>query len=102
MCWKYFRCHCFGGEPSEFRLVGNLTRQGGMTSGILFKFHINEVLDTIMKLPVGCSLNYSKVNIVCYADVVALLAPTAHALQVMLDTLSDTKRNLLLKNNVQK
>ena len=61
---------------------------------------MNVVLDTIMILPVGCSLNCSKMNILWYADDIVLLAPTTHALQVMLDTPSDTIRNLTLKINV--
>ena len=54
-----------------------------------------------MNLPVGCSLNCSKTNMLCYADVIVLLASAAHALQVMPDTLSDAIGNLLLKINVQ-
>ena len=55
-----------------------------------------------MNLPVGCSLNCSKMNIFCYADDIVLLAPTAQALQVMLDSLSGTIRSLSLKINIQK
>ena len=55
-----------------------------------------------MKLPVGCSLSCSKMNILCYADDIVLLAPTAQALQVMLDSLSGTIRSLSLKINIKK
>ena len=65
-------------------------------------FYINEVLNTIMNFPVGCSLNCSKFKILCYDDDIVLFVLTAHALQVMLDTLSDTIRNLSLKINFQK
>ena len=55
-----------------------------------------------MNIPVGCSLNCSEINILCYADDIVLLSPTAHAVQVMLDTLFDTIRFLSLKINDQK
>jgi len=68
MCRNTFVNTVYGGQPSDFWPVGNGTRQGGITAGVLFNFYINEVLDTIMNLPVGCSLSCSKMNILCYAD----------------------------------
>ena len=68
MCGKLFVKIVYGGELSEFWLIGNGIRQGGIRSGILSNVNINEVLDTIVNLPVGCSLNCSKLNILCYAD----------------------------------
>ena len=52
-----------GGQPSDFSPVCDGTRQRGITPGIVFKFYINEGLDTITNLPVGCSLNCSKLAI---------------------------------------
>ena len=60
------------------------------------------MLKNIMNLPVGCNLNYSKMNIISYAFNIVLLAPNAHALQVMLDTLPDTIRTMSLNSSVQK
>jgi len=102
MCRNTFVNTVYGGQPSDFWPVGNGTRQGGITAGVLFNFYINEVLDTIMNLPVDCSLSCSKMNILCYADDIVLLAPTAQALQFMLDSLSHTIRSLSLKINFQK
>ena len=102
MCGNTLVNTVYGGEPSEFWAVGIGTSQGGITTGISFIFYINEVLDTILNLLVGCSINCSKMNNLCFADDIVLLAPTAQALQVMLGTPSDTIRNLSLKINVQK
>ena len=63
MCGNTFVNTVYGGKPSEFCLVENGMRQGGITSGILFNYYVHAVLDTIMNLPVGCSLNCSKMNI---------------------------------------
>ena len=49
-----------GGQPSDG------TRQRGITPGNVFKFYINEGLDTFMNLPVGVSLNCSKLAILLY------------------------------------
>ena len=42
-----------------------------------------------MNPSVGCILNSSNMNILCYADDIVLLAPTAQPLQVLLDSPSD-------------
>ena len=102
MCRNTFVNTVCGKQPSEFLPVGICSRKGGITSGFLFNFYINEMLDTIRNLPVGCNLRCSKINILCYADDIVLLTPTAQALQVMLDCLSHTIRSLSLKINVQK
>ena len=102
MCGNTFVNTVYSGEPSEFCPVGNGTRQGGITSGILLNFYIIEVSDTFMNLPVSCSLNCTQMNILSYADDIVLLAPLTHSLQVMFDTLSDTIHTLLLEINVHK
>ena len=55
-----------------------------------------------MNPPVGCSLNCSKINILCYPDDYVLFAPTTQTFQVLLDSLSGTKRTLTLNISVQK
>ena len=101
MCRNTFVNTVYGGQPSEFWRVRNGTRQGGITFGILFNFSINEVLDAIMNIPVGCSLICSKMNILFCADEILLLTPTEQALQVVLYSLSGTIRSLSLKNNIK-
>ena len=100
-CRNTFINTVYGGQQSEFWPEGNGTRQGGITYGILFNFYINEVLGTIMNLPVGSSLNCSKIKVLCYADDILFLALTAQTLQVRLDSLSDAIPTLSLKINVQ-
>ena len=59
---------------------------------------MNEDSDTIINLPVGCSLICRKINIICSADDIVLLASTAQALQILLDSLTDMVRTPSLKN----
>ena len=82
--------------------VGNEVRQGGITTGILFNFYLNEVLTDLPGLSLGCKLNHNRVNIFCFGDDIALLPPTENALQFMLDTLPPKLENLSLKINVEK
>ena len=65
-------------------------------------FYLNEVLTDLADLSLGCELNGNRVNIFCYADDIALLAPTESALQSMLDTLAPKLEKLSLKINVAK
>ena len=102
MCGTSFVNTVYGRQSREFRPVGNRTRQGSITSEILLNFYINEILDNLINLPIFCCLNCSEMNILCYADDIVLLASTVQALQVLLDSLSDTIRTLLLTINVQK
>ena len=92
----------FGGHISDPWNAKNGVRQGGVCSGILFNFYLNEVLTTISHLPVGCSLNGVRMNILCYADDIVIIAPSAMALQHMLDRLAELIDNLSLKINVNK
>ena len=77
-------------------------RQGAVSSGILFNSYLNEVISDISKLPAGCTLNCSKVNILGYADDLVLVDPTDQALQLMLNALTSKLSTLSLQVNVQK
>ena len=75
-----FVCTSYGGKVSDEWNVKNEVRQWGISSEILFKFYINEVISDISKLPAGCTLNCSKINILGYTDDLVLAAPTTQAL----------------------
>ena len=77
-------------------------RQGGISSEILFYFYINEVISDISKLPAGCTLYCTKVNIQGYADDLVLVPPTAQALQLLLNVLTAKLSTLSLQVNLLK
>ena len=87
---------------SEPWRVENGTRQGGINSPILFSFYINDTINAISNMNVGCSLGGIRTNIICYADDVCLLAPTAVALQKLIDVASVQLENIRLDVNVSK
>ena len=65
----------YGGHTSDSWNAKNSVRQGAVSSGILFYFYLNSVLRTISDLPIGCYLSGVKMNILCYADDIVIMAP---------------------------
>ena len=92
----------FGGRRGNKWQVKNGTRQGGILSGLLFNFYVNDVLKTIRELQVGCSLQHIRMNILGYADDLILLCPSANGLQFLIDKLFIMLSHLCLKLNVEK
>ena len=69
--------------------VTNGVWHGGVLSPILFTVYIDELLQRLQKLGVGCHWEGMFVGGLCYADDLALIAPSAHALRRMLQVCSD-------------
>ena len=74
-------------RSSTFRLT-NGTRQGSVLSPALFALYVQELLDRLKALGVGCHLGQTFVGTVAWADDFLLTAPTRTAMQLMLDTAS--------------
>ncbi|CAF2129717.1 unnamed protein product [Rotaria magnacalcarata] len=82
--------------------IRNGVRQGGVLSPSLFNIFVNELINKIDKLKVGCKLGTSYSNIIAYADDIVLLAPSVSALQRLLDEIVVQANKLGLKFNVLK
>lgn len=82
--------------------LGNGVRQGGIISPLLFNFYIDEVLNCVTTMNVGCKLGLKMNNIQAYADDIVLLAPTASGLQILLNRVSNQLRELGLVLNADK
>ena len=74
-------------ESNKFH-ISNGVRQGGVLSPILFTIYVDELLDLLKSAGVGCHWNHHFVGAICYADDIALLAPSPAALRIMLRTCS--------------
>lgn len=82
--------------------VANGVRQGGVLSPILFTVYIDDLLLQLEKAGIGCFWNHHYVGAVCYADDIALLAPSPSALRLMLRTCSDFAQHHSLTFNATK
>ena len=74
-------CVRWGSVFSDFFLVNNGVRQGGIISPLLFNVYINELSESLSKLPIGCCCGNTVVNHIMYADDIVLFAPSAKGLQ---------------------
>ena len=62
----------------------NGVRQGGVLSPILFTVYLDELLQCLSSLDIGCHVGHHFVGSLCYADDIALLAPSPLALRIFL------------------
>lgn len=59
-------------------------RQGGVTSPRLFNLYVDNLIDGLSSLPVGCTIDGVSVNNLSYADDMVLLAPSIRALRILI------------------
>ena len=69
---------------SEDILIGKGTRQGGLTSPLLFNLFYEPLVDILSKLDGGVSIGKHKYNIFCYADDILLASTTVSGLQKLI------------------
>ena len=80
-------------------LVCNGVRQGGVLSGFLFNVYIDDLLNKLSNLSIGCKLGLHSSNVIAYADDLVLLAPSATSLQSLLDVTNRELSRLDLRLN---
>ena len=85
--WYFNQSMCirWGNVFSEYFCVNNGVRQGGVLSSLLFNVYVNSLSSKLESL--NCVLYYGtgKLNHIKYADDVVLFAPSAGALQNLLN-----------------
>ena len=79
---------------NKFR-VSNGVKQGGVLSPFLFSCYLDDLSSRLESLNVGCLIGGMKVNHLCYADDIALIAPSTKGLQTLLDAASDMAKSYL-------
>ena len=80
---------CYNDFYSNEWLICNGVRQGGVLSGLLFNIYIDEILNKISNLRIGCRLGINSSNIIAYADDIVVLAPSPSSLQVLMNIIND-------------
>ena len=69
--------------------IRNGTRQGSVLSPALFSIYVQDLLDDLQKLGVGCHVGETFVGAIAWADDFLLLAPNREAMQMMLNLATD-------------
>ena len=92
----------YGTKFSSEWMVCNGVRQGGVLSGLFFNLYIDSLLSTVSEMKIGCRLGITMSNIIAYADDIVLLAPSATALQLLIDKCVNEASKLQLAFNENK
>jgi hypothetical protein len=74
---------------SNSHTVTNGVKQGGVISPLLFTVYIDELILRLKNAGIGCHIGNVFAGVFGYADDLSLLAPTKHALKVMLQICTD-------------
>ena len=91
----------WGRARSEMFPIVNGTRQGSVLSPALFAIYMDEVLQNLRNLGVGCYVGEVFMGALGYADDLVLLAPSRTAMQLMLKACEEfgTRNNLLFSTD---
>ena len=76
----------WNGVSSETFCVYSGVRQGGVLSPRLFVIYIDDLIQQLRRLNIGCHIIDLFLACIVYADDICLLAPCRSALQLLLDT----------------
>ena len=91
MFWYQSQLVCvkWGKVVSNFFRISNGVWQGGILSPKLFALYMNKLSRLLVMSNVGCYIDGQCTNHLMYADDICILAPTAIAMQQLLDICND-------------
>ena len=78
-------CIKWGNSCLTYFTICNGVWQGGILSPRLFALYVNQLTNQLIACKDGCYFNDMCIHHVLYADDICLLAPTASAMQTLLD-----------------
>ena len=87
MMW-YSNLECrvrWGDTMSEWFIIEAGVRQGGVLSPVFYCIYVDDLVDILVALGIGCYLIDKFLSILLYADDMALLAPSLKGLQLLLN-----------------
>ena len=79
----------WGNTTSDWFEIKAGVRQGGVLSPALYSIYVDELVEILVKLGIGCHLKDVFLSILLYADDMALTSPSLKGLQILLSTTVD-------------
>ena len=95
-------CVKWGSVFSRFYQLKTGVRQGGVLSPFLFGVFIDDLVKLVDKAGIGCRIAALCVGIFLYADDIILLAPSIHALQIIVNICESELSFIDMAINVKK
>ena len=77
-------------------------KQGGVISGALFNFLIDDLIQECCQAGIGAAFINIMVTIICFCDDVRLLSPNETELQMLLNICDDYSKKWALEYNISK
>ena len=77
-------------------------KQGGILSPQLFNFYINELIEAVNKMGVGCSIDDSRISMMGYCDDLLAMSTTIHQLNKITTMCFEFGKKWLIKFNAEK
>ena len=87
----------WGGEYSDYFVMSNGIRQGSIISPYLFNIYVDDLNRRLSRSRIGCHIGGEPLNNFSYADDLAILAPSAGALNCLLQICTDFAEENLIK-----
>ena len=75
----------WGETMSDWFIIEAGVRQGGVLSPIFYCLYVDDLVDILCAIGIGCYLAKTFLSILLYADDMALLAPSLKGLQTLLN-----------------
>jgi hypothetical protein len=91
----------YNGKQSQMIRTIDGCKQGGILSGYLFNFYMNELLQQCVNLNIGYKLDEQNISIIAYCDDLFLMASTKE-MDLLLKTVGDYAVNWKLRFNTNK
>ncbi|XP_061719999.1 uncharacterized protein LOC133527126 [Cydia pomonella] len=85
----------------EYRLECGV-RQGGLSSPILFNLYVNQLIEELSSMHVGCHIDGVSINNISYADDMVLLGPSINAIRQLVNKCENYAEQHGLRYNSKK
>ena len=92
----------WGDTTSEWFSIMAGVRQGGVLSPIFYCIYVDDLVEILQALGIGCHLQQTFLSILLYADDMALLAPSLKGLQTLLSVTENYCREWDIMLNAKK